>query len=129
MGFRSKVYSRNKNGINEATLKKWGSLSFADSAEKIGQMGVEALAAATPKRTGKTADSWAYEIRTVRHSTLLYWYNTNLAENWFPVALGLQYGHVGKNGSWVPGNDYINPAMEPVFEAASAEAVKKVSGK
>ena len=36
---------------------------YLEILDKYGQMGVDALRAATPRRSGKTAESWGYEIR------------------------------------------------------------------
>ena len=43
--------------------------------EKYGQKGVEALAEATPKATGKTAASWSYEIKMEKTGAVLSWHS------------------------------------------------------
>lgn len=97
-------------------LKNMKEKSWVKSLDKYGQRGVEALAAATPKDTGLTANSWKYEIEVTDSSINLRWYNTNVVKGFFNVALMLQYGHGTGTGGWVQGVDYINPALEPVFD-------------
>lgn len=92
---------------------------------KYGEMGVAALREATPKRTGKTADSWNYEITAVNGKVTIYWTNDNINEN-VNIAVILQYGHGTKNGGYVQGRDYINPAMQPVFDEIADKAWKEV---
>ena len=83
--------------------------------DKYGKMGVDALLEATPKKTGKTSESWKYGIKRQHDKIVLYWYNTNVVDG-TNVAVVLQYGHMSPRGYWIEGRDYINPAMQPVFE-------------
>lgn len=83
--------------------------------DKYGKMGVDALLEATPKKTGKTSESWKYGIKRQQDKIVLYWYNTNVVDG-TNVAVVLQYGHMSPRGYWIEGRDYINPAMQPVFE-------------
>lgn len=94
--------------------------------DRYGRMGVQALMSATPKDTGKTAASWEYEIRHDNNGSQIYWYNTNI-QNGENVALLIQYGHGTKLGKYVQGRDYINPAMEQVFETIKEEIGNEVS--
>lgn len=90
---------------------------------KIGQQGVDALKAATPKKTGLTSQSWYYKIeRTKGGNTKIVWYNSNVKNDYANVAILLQYGHATKNGGYVEGIDYINPALAPVFKKLSDAA-------
>ena len=93
--------------------------------EKYGQKGVEALAEATPKATGKTAASWSYEIKMEKTGAVLSWKNANIVDG-VPIAVILQYGHGTRNGGYVQGVDY-NPAMKPVFDAIRDELWKEVT--
>lgn len=94
--------------------------------QMIGEAGVHALEDATPKDSGKTANSWYYEINMSEGSISINFKNSNLAEGWFPVALMLQYGHGTRNGGWVEGRDYINPALRPIFDKLCEEAWKEI---
>lgn len=78
------------------------------------QIGVQALREATPVETGKTAQSWGYEIEDSKGITTLTFTNTCI-ENGANVAILLIYGHGTKNGAYVEGIDFVSPALEPVF--------------
>lgn len=95
--------------------------------DKYGQMGVDALAAATPTRSGKTADSWYYKIEQEKGSARIIFCNSNVNHG-VPIAIIIQYGHGTGTGGWVEGTDYINPVVLPLFEQIAYEAWKEVSG-
>ena len=95
--------------------------------EKYGKRGVELLREATPKDSGKTADSWKYEIITDENGQYqIVWSNTNVVDGWANIAILLQYGHATRNGGFVKGKDYINPAIEQVFQGMAKEAWEEV---
>ena len=94
--------------------------------DKYGREGVAALASATPVDSGLTADSWRYEITNKQGSAKITFYNTNI-QNGVPIAIILQYGHGTRNGGWVQGRDYINPAIQPIFDKIVKEAWREVT--
>lgn len=94
--------------------------------DKYGRAGVDALASATPKDTGLTAKSWKYEITKSKESVTITFSNTNI-QNGVPIAIILQYGHGTRNGGWVQGRDYINPAIQPIFDQITNEAWREVT--
>lgn len=94
--------------------------------DKYGRAGVEALASATPTKTGKTAASWSYEIKRNKGSVALEFYNSNVNRG-VPIAIILQYGHGTGTGGWVEGIDYINPAIQPLFKQLAEDAWKEVT--
>ena len=94
--------------------------------DKYGREGVVALASATPVDSGLTANSWRYEITNKRGSAKITFYNSNI-QNGVPIAIILQYGHGTRNGGWVQGRDYINPAIQPIFDKIVNEAWKEVT--
>ena len=94
--------------------------------EHFGSEGVAALAAATPKDTGETANSWFYEIIEENGSWSIVWGN-NHVEDGRQIAVLLQYGHGTGTGGYVEGRDYINPALRPIFDRAVAEGWKLVT--
>ena len=106
-------------------LTKIKVLSIYKILEKYGRMGVEALAAATPVDTGKTADSWTYEIEPTSSGYSINWLNTNVNKH-VNIALILQYGHGTRNGGYVKGRDYINPAIQPIFDKMSSAIWQEV---
>ena len=94
--------------------------------EKYAQQGVNALKAATPVDTGVTANSWYYEITKTKNSITINFNNSNV-QNGVPIAIILQYGHGTRNGGYVKGRDYINPAIQPIFEKLTNDAWKEVT--
>lgn len=94
--------------------------------DKYGREGVAALAAATPVDSGLTASSWSYEIVRKNGSVAITFNNSNI-QNGVPIAVILQYGHGTRNGGWVQGRDYINPAIQPVFDKIADNAWKEVT--
>jgi len=94
--------------------------------DKYGREGVAALSSATPVDSGLTASSWYYEIENRSGSARITFYNSNI-QNGVPIAIILQYGHGTRNGGWVQGRDYINPAIRPIFEKIADEAWKEVT--
>ena len=93
---------------------------------RYGLEGVHALAAATPTETGGTANAWGYEIVSGNGTVSIFWTNTNVNDG-VNIAVILQYGHGTRNGGYVEGIDYINPAIAPIFERIAQEAWKEVT--
>lgn len=110
----TKFLNRNKNGIDPRTLDKYG------------QQGVEALASVTPVDTGATANSWYYKVEQRKNSVTIAFFNSNI-QNGILVAILLQYGHGTENGGWVEGRDYINPAIQPLFDEIVHNAWREVT--
>jgi hypothetical protein len=94
--------------------------------DRYGREGVVALASATPIDSGHTANSWYYEITRVPGSVIINFSNSNV-QNGVPIAIILQYGHGTGTGGWVQGRDYINPAIQPVFDRIANEAWREVT--
>ena len=108
-------------------LEKMKRMFDVSMLDKYGREGVAALSAATPVDSGKTASSWTYEIKDIKDGVALTFNNTNI-QNGVPIAIILQYGHGTRNGGWVEGRDYINTAIQPVFDKLANEAWKEVIG-
>lgn len=100
---------------------------YLNILDRYGQMGVNALASATPKDTGKTASCWIYEIERNDKRTTISWLNTNTNQS-VNIAVILQYGHSTGSGGYVQGRDYINPAIQPIFDLIAQKAWKEVTG-
>lgn len=94
--------------------------------DKYGRMGVDALSKATPKDTGETARSWYYEIENQNGRMTISFHNSNINNN-VNIAVILQYGHGTRNGGWVEGREYINPAILPIFDEIANNAWKEVT--
>lgn len=93
--------------------------------DKYGREGVTALRNATPVNSGITADSWYYEIKQDKSGVTISFLNSNI-QNGSNIAILLQYGHATRNGGYVQGRDYINPAIQPIFDKIAEEAWKEV---
>lgn len=107
-------------------MKRLKQRKYLNSLDKYGQRGVDALSSATPVDTGKTANSWSYEIRNNDKKVSIIFKNSNIV-NGVPIAIILQYGHGTRNGGWVEGRDYINPAIQPIFDEIVKEAWGEVT--
>ena len=97
-----------------------------DNLDKYGREGVAALASATPADTGLTASSWYYEIARDNKCVKISFNNSNV-QNGIPIAIILHYGHGTRNGGWVEGRDYINPAIQPIFDKITNDAWREVT--
>lgn len=102
-------------------LKKVKVSVTKDLLDRYGRMGVEALSNATPVDTGLTAASWYYTTEITNERASLTFHNSNI-QNGVPIAIILQYGHGTRNGGWVEGRDYINPAIQPIFDELANKA-------
>ena len=98
----------------EKFLSSMKSQTMFDALEPYARDGVSALAMATPTETGRTADSWDYNIDISESLCRISWTNSNI-NNGVNIAVILQYGHGTKNGGYVEGRDYINPAISDTF--------------
>lgn len=104
-------------------------LGMESILEKYGRLGVEALKAATPVDSGLTASSWYYEIQNNENGTISISFHNSNIHNYVNIAIILQYGHGTGTGGWVEGRDYINPAIQPVFDELADKIWKEVKGK
>lgn len=119
---------RHKGDFSKTTRfleKVKGAIRLSD-LDKYGREGVAALASATPKESGLTADSWYYTIENKNGSVKITFNNSNI-QNGVPIAVILQYGHGTRNGGWVQGRDYINPAIQPIFDKIANNAWREVT--
>ena len=110
----SRFLQRAKSAVRISDLKKYG------------EEGVAALASATPIDSGETANSWHYKIEQTKGSLSITFYNSNI-QTGGPIAIILQYGHGTRNGGWVEGRDYINPAIQPVFDNITNKVWREVT--
>ena len=120
---------RSKGDFSKAT-RYFEQLSKISNLEQVlskyGQMGVSALASATPTDTGLTASSWYYEIEHQNGGVTLSFKNSNVNKG-VNIAVIIQYGHGTGTGGWVEGRDYINPAIQPVFDKIAEDAWREVT--
>lgn len=101
-----------------------GVFGFSD-LDRYGKRGVDALSSATPYDTGNTAGSWYYKINRSGESVSIEFCNSNVNQG-VPIAIILQYGHGTGTGGWIEGRDYINPAIQPIFDQILNDVWKEV---
>ena len=114
-------FSKTEKFLNSISKKQ-----YYRNLQKYAEQGVVALASATPIDSGTTANSWDYEIRHTKNSVSIYWTNSNVNKG-VPIAVIIQYGHGTRNGGYVQGRDYINPAMRPIFDKIAENVWKEVT--
>ena len=119
---------RHQGDFSKATnfLEKAKKNKIPDILRKYAEEGLHALKAATPVETGKTANSWYYEITNQNGAYVITFHNSHINKG-VPIAIILQYGHGTRNGGWVQGRDYINPAIQPIFDKIVNEAWGEVT--
>lgn len=118
--------TRREGSKTEDFIKRIQQLHIEEILRKYGEIGVQALRSATPIDSGLTASSWGYEIEKHGDTWSIYWTNSNINEG-VNIAVILQYGHGTGTGGYVSGQDYINPAMAPIFEQIANDAWKEVT--
>lgn len=124
------IVIKHKGGFEntEKFLKRMSKTEIYRCLDKYGQQGVDALSSATPIKTGLTAESWNYEIRKSKGSFSIVWTNSNVV-NGVPIAIILEYGHGTGTGGYVQGRNFINPAIQPIFDRMAEEVWKEVTAK
>lgn len=123
-----KVFYKGDLKKTKAFLEKGKKMNYRGVLDRYGKAGVDALTAATPIDSGLTASSWVYDIEISDTGSRVIWSNTNVVDGWCNVAIMLQYGHATRNGGYVEGIDYINPALRQVFQELADAAWKEVTG-
>lgn len=113
-----KIKSKGNFNKTDTFLNKTLRSNYLDILEKYGREGVSVLSAATPVDSGKTASSWSYKISHTKRGVSIEWNNSNIV-NGANIAILIQYGHATQNGGFVQGRDFINPALQPVFDKIS----------
>jgi len=109
-----------------AFLTAAGNGNYLNGLKKYGEIGVQLLKNATPKKTGKTSESWSYSIEKTKSGVSLSWNNSNINDG-LNIAVLIQYGHGTPQGYFVQGIDYINPALKPLFDTLGKELWEEVT--
>lgn len=123
-----RVTSRGSFSKSQTFLRRMQRREQFKVLHKYGPMGVQALANATPKDKAETASSWYYEIVNRPGYFAIHWLNSNIVEpGMIPVAVLIQYGHATRNGGFVQGTDYINPALRLIFEQMANDMWREVT--
>lgn len=119
---------RHKGDFSKTTsfLMKMSKRQLMKRLGEYGQLGINALKAATPVRTGKTASSWSYEIHQNGSNVSLVWTNSNKSKG-VPIVFYIQYGHGTRSGRYIQGYDFINPAIQPIFDQIKKDIWEEVT--
>ena len=119
-------FSNTQSFLRRVRTKRW-----SDNLKAYAEEGLNALRVATPKDTGKTADSWSYDIRITNEKTTITWINDNRTDGMTgpPIVVLLYYGHAMPHGGYCPPNDFITPVMEPIFKKIADDAWKELTRK
>lgn len=124
------MFSVSSSGSFDKTMKALNKMKDPSFIDKVlqsqGAKGVAALSQATPRDSGRAAQSWGFEVKKTSKSVTIGWTNSDV-EGGYPVAIMIQYGHGTGTGGWVQGIDYINPAMRPIFDEIAETVWKAVT--
>lgn len=120
-----RIVQKGDVGKTEDWLGKLTKKNVRPILEHYGQRGVDALSAATAKDSGLTSESWGYKISAKGTAYSITWTNSNIV-NGVPIAIILQYGHATRNGGFVQGYDYINPALRGVMDDLAMDLWKEL---
>ena len=107
-------------------LERMAKEEILSALNQYAELGVSALASATPSKSGATANTWSCEVTSKRNNYTITWSNSNVNDG-VNVAVILQYGHGTGTGGYVQGRDYINPAIQPIFDKIADEVWKVVT--
>lgn len=110
----------------ESFLRAMSKLDIMEILRLYGAAGAQALADATPVESGLAASSWGFEVTRKGSLYTISWTNSDV-ESGFPVAIMLQYGYATGTGGYVQGQDYINPALRPIFDEIADKVWKAVT--
>ena len=123
-----KITFQQKGNFSKATryMERIKEIFHFGLLDKYGKDGVAALSSATPVDSGNTANSWYYENKNKKGQVRINFLNSNINQG-VPIAIILQYGHGTGTGGWVQGRDYINPAIQPVFDRILQDIWKEVT--
>ena len=110
----------------ERFLKRNCDMNLDQLLDEYGKLGVQALSDSTPVDTGATSQSWYYTIENNKNNIKLSFGNKNIVKG-VPIAIILQYGHGTRNGGYVEGRDYINPAIQPIFDKLADSMWREVT--
>ena len=126
-----RVIVKHRGNLKKTTdfLTKAQRIRFETILSRYGEKGVALLREATPKDTGLTASSWDYRVNVSRNGVYSVSFTNSHIVDGVPIAILLQYGHGTRNGGYIQGRDYINPAIQPVFDEMANALWREVTGK
>ena len=112
MGFKVTSIGNFKN--TETYLFNHRKSAFSeDELIQVAEYGLSRFISNTPKKSGKTASSWSYEIVDVNGKKTITYSNDNI-QNGLNIAILVDTGHALSNGKWMPGNPYIDKTIKEI---------------
>lgn len=122
-----KIWATDKGDFSK-TIKflKKADRNVLPALHAAGQKGVEALRNATPIDTRLAASSWGYTIDGDVGNYTITFHNYDI-EGGYNVAILIQYGHGTGTGGYVAGRDFINPALQPIFDSLADDIWKEIN--
>lgn len=100
---------------NMSNLKNWvDSINRSDVTKdlsSIGQNGVKSFSRKTPSDSGKTANSWNFEIDKTGRKGVVF-SNSNTTSTGIPVAVLIDHGHGTGTGGYVRPRPFIQDVAD-----------------
>ncbi len=122
-----KVWATNKGNFSKTIdFLKNANNNVLPVLHEAAQKGVEALKMSTPKDTSLAASSWGYTIDGYEGNYTITFHNYDI-EGGYNVAILIQYGHGTGTGGYVAGRDFINPALQPIFDNLADDIWKEIN--
>lgn len=107
-------------------LRKLRSNRIDKALAEIGELGVQELQKASPVDTGRLARSWYCVIKKKPGMYTVEWHNSDI-EDGQNIAILVQSGHRTSTGYYIRPNDFITPALEPIFNNLAEKLYKEVT--
>ena len=92
---------------------------------EYGELGVAVLRNATPVTSGGVANAWNFVIKEEKGLITLSFIN-NKENDGMNIVIALIYGHATGNGGYVKGENFVDPAIRPVFRDMAKNLWKEV---
>ena len=86
-----------------------------DQIVDIAEKAIRLFKENTPSKSGKTAESWFYEIRKINEEYVIDIHNSNI-QNGYNIAILVDEGHAVYGGGWVSGTYYIDQTIKDIFK-------------
>lgn len=109
-----KVKTKGDFSLTETYLMQHRKSPFTETEIiQIAEFGLEKFRQNTPSKSGKTANSWSYEIVETKHGRAIEYSNSNI-QNGLNIAILVDVGHATAQGKWVPGTHYIDETVDDI---------------
>ena len=96
-------------------LSKKKSSFTKEEIEDIAEKSIELFKKNTPSKSGKTAESWTYDISYENNEYVIYINNENV-QHGLNIAILVDTGHGTGSGTYVSGKHYIDSTIREIYE-------------